>query len=84
MRLALISRDWASVSAGGNYTLGRKNNGIIWSWGANEFGQLGLGDTGINRITPTQIGTVPDWFILDAGNSHAGSLKTKWYILGMG
>jgi alpha-tubulin suppressor-like RCC1 family protein len=48
--------DWIKVIIAGYYhTLAMKNNGSFWSWGKNDYGQLGLGDT-INRITPALIG----------------------------
>lgn len=40
--------------------LGIKTNGTLWTWGANNFGQLGLGDT-IYRSSPVQIGAFDDW-----------------------
>jgi alpha-tubulin suppressor-like RCC1 family protein len=48
--------DWSFISAEkGNSTLVIKNNGAIWAWGMNSFGELGLGDTD-NRSRPNQVG----------------------------
>lgn len=34
--------------------------GVLWSWGVNDLGQLGLGDT-TNRSTPVQVNTPASW-----------------------
>lgn len=43
-----------SVSAGHYSSYAVKNDGTMWSWGWNVFGQLGDGTT-TNRMTPVQI-----------------------------
>ena len=35
---------FASVAAGGSTTCGLTDNGVLWCWGSNEFGQLGTGN----------------------------------------
>ena len=35
-------------------------NGKLWSWGENNLGQLGQGDT-TDRTSPTQVGVDTDW-----------------------
>jgi alpha-tubulin suppressor-like RCC1 family protein len=50
-----VTLDWSNITAGYEHSLGLKTNGTIWSWGKNNVGQLGLGDT-INRNIPTLIG----------------------------
>ena len=35
-------------------------NGKLWSWGENNLGQLGQGDT-TDRTSPTQVGSDTDW-----------------------
>ncbi len=37
-----------------------KSDGTMWSWGYNNNGQLGLGDT-TNRCSPVQVGSDTDW-----------------------
>ncbi|MDR2867090.1 MAG: hypothetical protein LBV55_00305 [Acholeplasmatales bacterium] len=44
------------IVTGNNHTLGLSTTGKIWSWGLNDLGQLGLGDTN-NRLIPTMINT---------------------------
>jgi alpha-tubulin suppressor-like RCC1 family protein len=57
--------DWASISAGmwdpGNGACAAvKTDGTLWTWGINDRGQLGLGDT-VYRSSPTQVGALTDW-----------------------
>ena len=47
--LALIS-----IAAGNYHTVALDENGYVWTWGANEYGQLGDGSTS-DRITPVRI-----------------------------
>ena len=53
------AHDWATIASGSadSYdTLALKQDGTLWAWGLNRFGQLGLGDT-IDRHLPTQVRT---------------------------
>ena len=46
------------VAAGAEHTLARTADGKIYSWGSNEFGQLGHGDAvdiGENQMVPKLI-----------------------------
>lgn len=37
--------NWKQISAGQTYTTAIKNDGTLWGWGSNFFGQLGTNDT---------------------------------------
>jgi alpha-tubulin suppressor-like RCC1 family protein len=52
--------NWADISTGGNSVGALKTDGTIWSWGRNNFGQLG-DETTANRSSPVQIGASTDW-----------------------
>ena len=43
-----------AVAAGFGHTVAVKQNGTVWAWGLNSFGQLGDGTT-VNRSSPVQI-----------------------------
>jgi alpha-tubulin suppressor-like RCC1 family protein len=70
---------WLAVSAGYEHTLGIKTNNTLWSWGRNLNGQLGLGDSGINKYTPTQIiiGSDTDWINVVGGYYHSLARKNN-------
>lgn len=71
--------DWAFICAGHVHSTAIKNNGTLWTWGANNTGQLGIGtiDTGIPQtIIPAQVGTDTDWKFIDASWTQNVALKT--------
>ncbi|MCR5890291.1 hypothetical protein LRS06_21430 [Hymenobacter sp. J193] len=45
--------NWASVAVGDLHTVALRTDGTLWTWGVNDYGQLGNG-TIDNRLTPTQ------------------------------
>ena len=66
--------DWTTVSAGLRHTVGIGNDGTLWAWGGNTFGQLGNG-TATDRTTPVRIGMYDGWEIVAAGGSHTLALR---------
>jgi alpha-tubulin suppressor-like RCC1 family protein len=60
---------WSSVASGFSATVAIQSNGTLWSWGQNNFGQLGLSDT-TNRSSPVQVGALSNWVtVLSTGSS---------------
>jgi hypothetical protein len=39
-----IGSDWQALAAGGYHSLALKQDGSLWAWGVNWFGQLGDGE----------------------------------------
>ena len=80
--------DWSEISSGLEFTTGIKTNlsggGTIWTWGADDFGQLGLGDVNISRNTPTHVGSASDWSKVTSGIHHNVCIKTNGTIYGWG
>lgn len=71
------SQCWSEVSPGGIHTLGIRDGGSLWSWGRNNSGQLGTGEsTGTINRTPKQIGNENNWSKISAGNSHNLAIKS--------
>ena len=55
-------------------------NGTLWTWGYNNAGQLGLGDTA-TRTVPTRVGSDTDWASVRSGSLHTAAIKlggTLW------
>ncbi|MDQ7083525.1 MAG: hypothetical protein Q9M36_00685 [Sulfurovum sp.] len=73
--LTPIVHDWDTVSAGYFYATAIKNDGTLWSWGNNTFGQLGIEAT-TDKSLPSKIGTATTWKIVSAGNAHTLAIKS--------
>ena len=43
------------IACGANHCLALLNNGVLYSWGDNENGQLGIGTVGEVQFTPQEI-----------------------------
>jgi len=72
--------DWSSSTDGLRICIGGpagtiKEDGSLWTWGANGSGQGGRGTTS-SICSPVQIGSLTDWETLTCDNSSMGSLKT--------
>jgi alpha-tubulin suppressor-like RCC1 family protein len=48
---------WLDIGGGAAHGFAVKNDGTVWAWGRNTFGQLGDGST-IQRNEPVQVNTV--------------------------
>jgi alpha-tubulin suppressor-like RCC1 family protein/fibronectin type 3 domain-containing protein len=83
---------FVAIAAGYGHTLALGSDGILWSWGLNDSGQLGVGDWN-NRIFPTLIAS--DWnygifnniATIAAGSGSYGytiALKTDGTLWGWG
>ncbi len=82
--------DVGAIAGGGDYgsisghTIAVKNDGTVWAWGENRWGQLGDGTT-INRPTPVQVSgltnVLPVPTFIAGGGDHSIALKndgTVW------
>ncbi|MCX5977325.1 MAG: fibronectin type III domain-containing protein [Coprothermobacterota bacterium] len=54
VQVTSLGSNVTALTAGGWHTLAMKEDGTVWTWGWNNLGQLGLGDT-TDRSTPTKI-----------------------------
>lgn len=58
--------NWKYISCGGYHSAAIKKDGSLWTWGRNDFGQLGLSDTNF-RDVPTQVTQYSGFFELADG-----------------
>lgn len=68
------------VSAGGRHACEIRTDGTLWCWGANFYGQLGVGDRA-SGPTPRQVGSKDDWVEVSAGGMHTCGIRendTLW------
>ena len=74
-----------AIAAGTRFSLALKKDGSVWSWGSNQFGQLGDGTLDIDRPAPQRILPPGSGIVaIAAGVSHTLALKKNGSILAWG
>ncbi|MDQ8208704.1 CARDB domain-containing protein [Coraliomargarita sp. SDUM461003] len=68
-----------SSGSDGGHSLAIKADGTLWTWGNNDYGQLGLGDT-TTRLVPTQVGSATNWTQVEAGSAFSMALNADGEI----
>ena len=68
--------DWREIYAGTFHSFAIKDNGLLWGWGSNSKGNLGIGSTALYSIAPVQVGT-SQWKMVRAGSHHSVGIKTN-------
>jgi len=68
---------WISVSAGSAHTAGIQSDGGLWTWGVNDYGVLGCGDTCGSTDTPRQVASnFPNkWKFVSAGSGFTSAIR---------
>lgn len=74
---------WKTVSAGEEHTAAIRSDGSLWTWGSNEWGQLGNGNY-LDSGLPQRIGTDTNWKAISCGRNHVIALKTNGTIWAWG
>lgn len=60
--------DWSRVSAGRRHSVALTNSGIVYTWGYNANGRLGVNDT-VNRSSPVTVaGGITNWNQISGGD----------------
>jgi alpha-tubulin suppressor-like RCC1 family protein/fibronectin type 3 domain-containing protein len=78
-----FNSDWSLVSAGAYHSLAIKTNKILYSWGYNAYGQLGLGNN-YDKYIPSQVGIDTDWSQIAAGYQQSLAIKNSGTIWAWG
>jgi alpha-tubulin suppressor-like RCC1 family protein len=67
---------WNTVDCGYHFNVALKGSfsKSLWTWGTNEFNQLGNGNT-VNANVPQQIGASLNWMSVSAGAYHSIALE---------
>ena len=69
--------NWKQVACGGNHMAAIKTDGTLWTWGNNNYYQLGDG-TSILRSTPIQtLNGGSNWKQVACGRFHTAAVKTN-------
>jgi alpha-tubulin suppressor-like RCC1 family protein len=68
--------NWLAVAGGGGYTLALQDDGSLWAWGSNSWGELGLGSSDVNpHPTPVRVGSATGWVAVASGGNHSLGVK---------
>ena len=72
-----LTTDWKMISAGFFFNCGI-NNGELYCWGDNEYGQLGNGENGegVLESTPQRIGSGNNWETVSSGWAHTCAIAS--------
>ncbi|NXP29456.1 HERC5 ligase, partial [Scytalopus superciliaris] len=75
----------AHIAAGGAHSTAVSLSGAVYSWGKNDFGQLGLGDTE-DRDCPSYIGSLEHWktVFIACGADHTAVLSKEGLVCTFG
>ncbi|HVA09944.1 MAG TPA: hypothetical protein VNG12_24730 [Acidimicrobiales bacterium] len=68
--------DWKLASPGDVFVLAIKNDGSLWAWGNNEYGELGNGSFQGNQGSPERIGS-DFWKQVSAGIGYSTGIQTN-------
>ena len=71
--------NWKKISGGDSHFAALQTDGTVWTWGSNQFGELGRGDR-VNRSSPVQVfGNTTGWYDISAGQrATAGLREDAW------
>ncbi|CAM5347291.1 chromosome condensation regulator RCC1 [Streptomyces tanashiensis] len=71
------------VSGGCGHSVALREDGTVWAWGRNDFGQLGNGTT-INRNTPQKVPGLDHVVAISAGCLHTLALTAEGTVKAWG
>ncbi len=69
--------NWRSVYGGYLHATAIKNDGTLWAWGDNNYGQAGLGSSISYTESPVQVGSATNWFSIGGGFNHSLAIKNN-------
>ncbi len=72
--------DW--ISGEGAHTCAVKNDGTVWCWGWNQYGQIGDGNIGVGEyvVDPFNVDELDDVAMVSSGYGHTCALKNDGTI----
>ncbi|NXK37864.1 HERC5 ligase, partial [Piprites chloris] len=75
----------AQIAVGGAHSTTVSLSGAVYSWGKNDFGQLGLGDTE-DRDCPSYVGALEHWktVFISCGADHTAVLSKEGLVCTFG
>lgn len=82
-RVSLTDGVIVDIAAGTDHNLALDQQGNLWAWGRNDYGQLGDGTT-TNSNVPIQIMRGHKFKKISAGNSCSAAIDVNGYLYGWG
>jgi alpha-tubulin suppressor-like RCC1 family protein len=75
-----------AVSSGENHCLALQNDGSVWAWGENTYGQIGDGSSGFSndRFTPVKVSGLPKIKAIAASGEHSMALTEDGRVYAWG
>jgi alpha-tubulin suppressor-like RCC1 family protein len=67
---------WIQVIAGSLSVLAIQNNGTLWAWGNNSWGQLGTGNQ-TNYSSPVQVGRLTNWSSIKISTINSSAIQNN-------
>jgi len=70
-----------AIACGYTHMVALKQDGTVWTWGSNQYGQLGNGSAAGYSLTPVQVTSLTDVKAIAAGWDHCVAVKndgTVW------
>ncbi len=77
----IAQKCWKQIDGGDNHNIAIGQDGSMWAWGNNYFGQIGDGNTYTARRVPLLIGIDNTWETVSAGSNFSIGVKkdgTLW------
>jgi alpha-tubulin suppressor-like RCC1 family protein len=82
--IAAAVTDWSDVAAGIYHSAAIRQDGSLWAWGRNNYGQIGDG-TVTDKQIPTQEALADmDWKKVSTGYNHTVAIKTDGTLFAWG
>ncbi len=72
------------ISTGQNHILALRSDGTVWSWGNNQRGQLGIGDSSEKKLIPFLVASLSDVIQIDAAGDFSLALTSDGKVWSWG
>jgi alpha-tubulin suppressor-like RCC1 family protein/chitodextrinase len=73
-----------AIAGGRKHSIAVKDDGTVWTWGANDSKQLGTGSTIASTNIPIRVTTLTGMIAVAAGSDHNLALKSDGTVWGWG
>ncbi len=73
-----------AIAGGDRHSVALRRDGSVWAWGANDYGQLGVGTIGAPRPTPQPVVGLADIAAIAVGYAQTLALRADGTVWGWG